>query len=380
MSKQSTGQKNSKTKTENGRDAAITVAIIALIGTVITAIFSSPVLTALLDKWMVTPLPTNIASTTPLSENTPSSADVLKSDGNIAFLASNNNQNSEIYLINSQNKIITNLTNNTSEDGRLKWSPDGKKIAFMRFIQQGTGLYIMNSDGSNQTLLADNSAMFSYDWSPDSKNIAFGDNSGTYIVDVNTKEIRILTSYILEVSGISNPISWSPDGTKLALSAYPITGNNLDIFLANPNGTEITNITNDVTFEFNVKWSPDGQHIAVMTEDEVFIVNRDGNGKTVLYTEVGAFDGYNRVNWSPDSRTLIFDNEFGVIRTINIDGSGLVEVPVTGKCPSWSPDGTTLGFISTGYSVKSQDLYIISESGLEKLTENLNIECFSWQP
>jgi|GEM_PF-1588625 TolB protein len=60
-----------------------------------------------------------------------------------------------------------------------KWSPDGKKIAFLRIEKSGRHLWVVNADGGNQTPLTHdmgNVECWSYDWSPDGKRIVFSAN------------------------------------------------------------------------------------------------------------------------------------------------------------------------------------------------------------
>jgi Tol biopolymer transport system component len=90
----------------------------------------------------------------------------------------------EIYLINPDGSDPQRLTNNTSGDGFPMLSPDGKKIVFdsnRLTADSGTlnisDLFVMDADGTNQTLLTRGS---SATWSPDSKDIAFHASASYY--------------------------------------------------------------------------------------------------------------------------------------------------------------------------------------------------------
>jgi len=53
----------------------------------------------------------------------------------------------------------TRLTNNLATDWDPCFSPDGTKIAFTSYRDEGYGeIYVMKADGSNQTRLTNNSA------------------------------------------------------------------------------------------------------------------------------------------------------------------------------------------------------------------------------
>jgi subtilisin family serine protease/Tol biopolymer transport system component len=61
----------------------------------------------------------------------------------------------EIYVMNSDGTNQTRLTNNPAWDTAPAWSPDGTKILFTSLRDDGVtpALYVMNADGSNQTRL-----------------------------------------------------------------------------------------------------------------------------------------------------------------------------------------------------------------------------------
>ena len=97
--------------------------------------------------------------------------DKLLKQSKIAF-ASNRDGNFEIYSMNADGSNQTNLTNNPVWDGCLSWSPDGMKIAYSSKREVDGGIYVMNADGSNQTWLINNHAMCP-SWSPDGFKIVF---------------------------------------------------------------------------------------------------------------------------------------------------------------------------------------------------------------
>jgi Tol biopolymer transport system component len=328
-------------------------------------------------------LPTYTSSVTATEIPAPTQTSTLLEDHAIAFL-SGKNGNREIYLVNLDDTSIVNLTDNTSDDNRFKWSPDGQKIAFLRFLPTGTGLYVMDSDGSDSTLLIEGNVIFSYDWSPNNSQIVYGTDKGIYIVDATSGDYALLVSNSLEASGVTHPISWSPDGSKIVFSGFTLMGGNLDVFLMNATGSELIQMTNDEAFDFNVAWASDGQKIAIMTTDSVSVMNGDGTNRRTVYESRDIFDLFDCVAWSLDSKTIIFDDKYDIMRTVNTDGSDLAELRVTGQCPSWSPDGQSIAFIVTETTTQkgypAGELYIQSNSGITKITNGMSVESFAWQP
>src|SRR5437773_5497300 len=99
-----------------------------------------------------------------------------KFNGLIAFVSNRNGPPGEIYVMDPDGKNQRNITNSPASETRPAFSPDGKKIAFVRDFK---GIFLMNPDGSGQTQILDGaSAGFSYitsfpNWSPDGKQIVF---------------------------------------------------------------------------------------------------------------------------------------------------------------------------------------------------------------
>ena len=92
--------------------------------------------------------------------------DKLYKQTNIVF-TSYRNGNMDIYVMNSDGSNETRLTNNPAWDGCLSWSPDGKKIAFASYRDGNDEIYVMNLDGSEQINLTNNPAYDGYpNWSP----------------------------------------------------------------------------------------------------------------------------------------------------------------------------------------------------------------------
>src|SRR5688572_28855229 len=78
-------------------------------------------------------------------------AAVLRANGKIAF-TSDRDGNREIYVMNADGSNQTRITNNSISDNHPKWSPDGRKIAFISQRQTGEyAIFQMNASGSGKT-------------------------------------------------------------------------------------------------------------------------------------------------------------------------------------------------------------------------------------
>lgn len=379
-------------------DTAIIVAIIALVGTLITALLSSPVIVALITR---TPVPTstetpNLSST---AQNLPTSiTDVptitiqQSSSGKIAFSSTKDNVRG-LYLLDVQDKsilpIAPKLTENLNAYFHFKWSPNGKKILYSGFLPQD-GLYIFDVESNKSELLIDKSA-FSFNWSPSNDQIIFSTNQttsngiysfGQYILDLNTKDYQLLSNFPPEVSGMTDSVAWSPDNTTIAFSAW--TEDSLDIFFINPNGSNLQNMTapaknsGDKTVFYDLAWSPDSKYLAIMTDNSIMLMSKDKSIKVLFNQEKGFSPDQDRLSWSPDSSKIIFDDVYDIIRIISIADGAITTLPLNGTCPNWSPDGENIVFASPG--LNGNEVYITNDNGTERLTDGLQVECAVWQP
>ena len=187
-----------------------------------------------------------------------------------------------------------------------------------------------------------------------------------------------------EGSGVFAGPSWSPDGTRLAVT-YTVGnryfGYTSDIYVANPDGTDLHRpVTQPQADRFSPSWSPDGSELAyVQGQNEIWIADANGSNAHRVTTGLDP-------SWSPDGGRLVFARGSGNntdLYVIRLDGSGLRRI-TTGvprdDTPHWSPGGKLIVFgrgrgeVSSIYTVRPNG------TGLRRLTKKRYDGTPSWSP
>jgi uncharacterized repeat protein (TIGR01451 family) len=231
------------------------------------------------------------------------------------------------------------------------------KIAFTTVLD---GLYVMNDDGTNITLIYNAGAERSQravqpTWSPDGVRIAFV--TGPLFGNSGSVEVRVVNAdgsdpRALSTNGISRP-TWSPSGAFVGFISRD--GKSIRVVNATGNPTETTLFTTTSELRY-ISWSPDGTKLVYSTSNfELWTVNVDGSSPKLLDSDPNTRD--DSPVWSPDGAKIMFirgflsgQNSNSRIYTMNADGTNAQPLPhsvsSTGlvQSPVYSPDGTMIAF------------------------------------
>jgi Tol biopolymer transport system component len=217
-------------------------------------------------------------------------------DGSKLAFSSDRSGNEEIYVIGSDGKGLTRMTNNPADERYPSWSPDGSKITFTSDRAGSQDVWVMNADGTgNPTQLTrDPASDEAPRWSPDGSTIVFFTNRDgrrqVYLMDPDGSNQRnISNSTTDDLGGV-----WSPDGTKLA---FRRSG---DVWVMNADGTGAQQLTFTAK-DAQPTWSPDGQSIAFRSsrtgDEDIWLMNTDGSGARDLTNTPGTNE--ERPVWLP---------------------------------------------------------------------------------
>ncbi|HEY0405165.1 MAG TPA: S9 family peptidase, partial [Pyrinomonadaceae bacterium] len=269
-----------------------------------------------------------------------------------------------------------------------RWSPDGRRIAFLSTREGQTGIYVVSlADRQPRLVAAVREANFfityageSFVWSPDSHRIAFinasedendsdaaplsasartekpndpriidriqyktrtsfSDRARTHVwlVDVDAPPDRMQPRQLTSGPFYDHALSWNPQGSEIAfLSNHepdPEANNNSDIFAVDAQG-RVRQLTNTPGCEYEPQWSPDGKWIAY----------------TATLRDTTTIDSV-----AEDTHIWVIDAEGGRGRELTAAQDRRA------RSPRWSPDSRLVLYLANDYG--STSIYRVSVSG-----------------
>lgn len=242
-------------------------------------------------------------------------------------------------------------------------SPDGSQIAYVRRSNdimtdraRSTIWLVDARTGAQSPLVAGSGAHMSPRWSPDGKRLAYvstaeGGAPQLYVRWMATGQ----TARITGLPDSPGALSWSPDGTRIAY-LMRVPGEAPKLGSAPPNKPEGAEWAKPLEVITSVQYRTDEGGYGKPGFDHIFLVSADGGAPRQL--TFGQIDDGGPLSWAPDGKTLYFsanhrkdwerepmDSE---VYALNVDSGALTALTDRrgpDASPVVSPDGRHIAWI-----------------------------------
>ena len=223
------------------------------------------------------------------------------------------------------------------------WSPDGRKVAYVSFENQGLpSIYVHELATTQREKVSSFKGINGApDWSPDGQKLALtlsrDGNPEIYMLDLNTKALTRLTQHY----GIDTEPRWLPDGKSLVFTSSRSGGP--QIYKLNINDKSVRRVSFQGAYNARSDVTPDGRYL-------VYVHRRNGSFNVgVQDLQRGTFNIVTRTDMdespsvAPNGSMVIYgtqDGGTGVLQAVSIDGRVKVELPSKEgevREPAWSP-------------------------------------------
>jgi Tol biopolymer transport system component len=229
--------------------------------------------------------------------------------GRIVFQSDLDGDN-EIYLLTREG--VRRLTDNAWSDEFPRWSPDGRRVAFVADPSGRRQVYLMNEDGSGirQATRSEHEAI-EPGWFPDGRRLAYteerkrtiGRSYEMFALDLETgRAERLLPKF----DGSNALPDFSPAAPHLAFTGKKTVG--WGVYLADLLTGESRVLTSGGG-ACRPRFSPDGRELVYVSSSadgkgDIWLMKADGTGQERLTELPETYDYFPA--WSPDAKYAVF--------------------------------------------------------------------------
>jgi TolB protein len=182
-------------------------------------------------------------------------------------------------------------------------------------------LYLTNLETDSSIVVSDGSLSTHGKFSPDGTKVVYSSSAyGNFdLVVINLKDtsedafITIADTPDAEIYG-----TFSPDGSLISYSSFDIKYKGT-LHICSATGSQNISVSKGMGSSYNPKFSPDGKKLAFVSSTgnfmEVFICNPDGSNIKQLTHKSGNTQEF---DWSGDSRKIVYEDLKEGVSSINV--------------------------------------------------------------
>lgn len=308
-------------------------------------------------------------------QNTETYANFSADGESVAYAWNREPANYEIYVRRIGEAEPRRLTNDAAPDFNPAWSPDSRRIAFLRMSgRESAWVMVHTLESRSESKLAEIDFVNPLGntwvpggyltWTPDGNGLIVSDRvspdqpNRLCFLSAQGGTLRPLTSPPAGTPGDAGP-AFSPDGRWLAFHRFQATavGSILVSRMENGAAGEPRTLPMEATFQANPAWSPDGKDIlytAYLGGEMTLMRAPLANGQSRRLAGVGRQAGFAAVSGIKHRLMYTTARPNADIVRLNLDSAGhvghkqaVVEFSGQEGGPVWSPDGQSFALIST---------------------------------